>query len=73
VRDRERTERSEQRGVSERLRVLLLTCCETGAPERPTTPWFLDGYATTCTRNEKGERSADLNSRSELKNKELKI
>jgi hypothetical protein len=53
--------------------VLLLTCCETGAPVRPTTPWFLDGYATTCTRNEKGERSADLNSRSELKNKELKI
>jgi hypothetical protein len=24
----------------------MRTYCETGAPERPTTPWFLDGYET---------------------------
>jgi hypothetical protein len=56
VRDRERTKRSEQVGVSERDAYLLrnwstraagdpLVPPEHRAPERLATPWFLDGYA----------------------------
>jgi hypothetical protein len=47
--NREREIEREQRGRE----IETLTCCETGAPERPATPWFLDGYATVIDLHKK--------------------